>query len=606
MTDSSTHEVSNEASNNNHSPDQDVLVELRNLLVGPEQTQLVKLHERLNDPKLYAEDLSRVLAEAIILKSLQQDKQLTQALLPTIEEAIQASVKKDLNILANAIFPVIGPAIRKAIAAALEVTLQSLNQVSEHSFSVQSFKWRLEALQTGKSFAEVVLLRTLVYRVEQVFLIHKKTGLVLQHVVANAVAAQDADLVSAMLTAIQDFVQDSFKVQKGEVLETLHFGELTISIEQGPQAVLASVIRGNPPKELKFVFQEAIEKLHIELSSEIEAFQGDSSPFEASKLYLEDCLQAGYKQKEAKKEKPKKEKPKKESPFLWVSIGAILLGLGLWLFLSTQAKQRWAAYVEQLNAQPGMVVLTAEKRHGKYFISGLRDPLAVDPMTIMQEAKLNPKTVVSKWEPYLSFDSSLITIRAKQLLLPPSTVSLKVDENGILHVDGTAPRQWIFETRKMVRFIPGITQFQEKNLLEKDLKKIEISKAQIEKTVLYFEEGTTKFKLGQTNKLETLVKELKELSEAAPFHNKDVHIQIIGHTNERGSQEKNMSLSQSRAYAVLSSLVTKGIKTTALTAVGVGTQEPLFNEFKQKDKELNRSVTFKVFLTDASNKTPKQ
>ena len=56
----------------------------------------------------------------------------------------------------------------------------------------------------------------------------------------------------------------------------------------------------------------------------------------------------------------------------------------------------------------------------------------------------------------------------------------------------------------------------------------------------------------------------------------------------------------------MSILVAKGVKTTALTAVGVGTQEPLFNEFKRKDKELNRSVTFKVFLTDASNKRSEQ
>lgn len=592
MTDSSTHEVSNETSNNNHSPDQDALAELRNLIIGPEQTQLVKLQERLNNPKLYAEDLSRVLAEAIILTSLQQDKQLTEALLPTVEEAIQASVKKDLNILANAIFPVIGPAIRQAIAVALKATIQSLNQVVDHSFSVQAFKWRLEALQTGKSFAEVVVLRTLVYRVEQVFLIHKKTGLLLQHVVANAVIAQDADLVSAMLTAIQDFVQDSFKVQKGELLETLHFGELTICIEQGPEAVLASVIQGNPPKELRFIFQEAIEKIHIKFISELKVFQGDNSPFEASKLYLEDCLQARYKQKQAK-----------PSPFLWILIGAILLGLGLWFFVSTQAKQRWEAYVEKLNAQPGLVVITAEKRHGKYFISGLRDPLAVDPITIMQEAKLNPETVVSRWEPYLSFDSSLIATRAKQLLQPPSTVSLKVDENGILHADGTAPRQWILQTQKVVRFIPGITQFQEEKLIQKDLEELELSKAKIENEVLYFKEGTTQLKRNQNNKLQIIFKEIKKIFDAAPFHNKDVHIQIIGHTNERGLEEKNMFLSQSRAYTVLSILVAKGFKTTALTAVGVGTKQPLLNEFKQKDKELNRSVTFKVFLTDASKKT---
>lgn len=324
MTDSSSHDVSNNAPKNNHSPatEEDALAELRNLLVGPEWKQLGKLQERLENTKLNAEELSRVLPEAIILRSLQQDEQLTKALVPTVEEAIHASVKKDLNILADAIFPVIGPAIRKSITVALSALTQSLNQTLEHSFSVQSFKWKLEAKQTGKSFAEVVLLRTLLYRVEQVFLIHRKTGLVLQHVVAEAVATQDADLVSAMLTAIQDFVQDSFSVQKGDSLETLQFGELIIWIEQGPQAILAGVIRGNAPQELRLVFQNAIERIHIEFQRKLDSFQGDNAPFEASRHYLEACLQARY---ELKKEK--------SSPLLWVLLGFILFALGLWGFV---------------------------------------------------------------------------------------------------------------------------------------------------------------------------------------------------------------------------------------------------------------------------------
>ena len=60
----------------------------------------------------------------------------------------------------------------------------------------------------------------------------------LQHVVAPSIEAQDPSLVSAMLTAIQDFVKDSFNVHKHEGLHTLEFGELTIWIEQGPTSVL--------------------------------------------------------------------------------------------------------------------------------------------------------------------------------------------------------------------------------------------------------------------------------------------------------------------------------------------------------------------------------
>lgn len=218
MADSSIHNFSSENPDDNLAETPEDMAALRSLLLGFEQSELEQLQERLNNPNLNAEDLSRLLPEAIILRSM-QDKLLSEAIVPTVEEAIHSSVKKDLNILSEAIFPVMAPAIRKAITTALDATLQSFNETIEHSISPQSFKWRLEARQTGKSFAEVVLLRTLVYQVEQVFLIHQETGIVLHHIVQPGINVQDADLVSAMLTAIQSFIQDSFEVNKNDSLK---------------------------------------------------------------------------------------------------------------------------------------------------------------------------------------------------------------------------------------------------------------------------------------------------------------------------------------------------------------------------------------------------
>lgn len=268
--------------------------ELRTLLLGVEPKKLNQVCEYIETQKIKPEDISRILPEAVILRSL-QDKQLAEAMVPTIEQAVEASVKKDLNVLSNAIFPILGPSTRRAIATALEEMIQSLDRTLEHGLSIQSFKWRLEARQTGKSFAEVVLLRTLLYRVEQVFLIHKKTGLLLQHIVASQVAVQDPDLVSAMLTAIQDFVKDSFNVEKGDRLHTLNFGELTIWIEEGPTAVLAGIIRGNAPNELRLVFQDTIEKIHLRFDNELYNFQGETEPFNLTQPYLENCLKVRYK-----------------------------------------------------------------------------------------------------------------------------------------------------------------------------------------------------------------------------------------------------------------------------------------------------------------------
>ena len=157
--------------------------ELRSLLVGPEQRQLRALQTRLEDPAAQARDVSRVLATAVELRT--HDPHLQRALAPTIEDAITASVRRNPRPLADALFPIIGPAIRKAIAATLNGMLESLNTTLEHSLSWRSLRWRLDARRTGRPFAEIVLLNTLVYRVEQVFLIHRPSGLLLQHLTSR-------------------------------------------------------------------------------------------------------------------------------------------------------------------------------------------------------------------------------------------------------------------------------------------------------------------------------------------------------------------------------------------------------------------------------------
>ncbi len=577
--------------NNSLDPEADVLAQLGALLLGDKQQQIAQLQERLNDPKLYATDLSRVLPEAIILRSL-QDQLLAKALVPSIEEAIKASVRKDFKILANALFPVIGPAIRKAIASALNTMMQSLNQTLNHSLSPQSFKWRLEARQTGKSFAEVVLLRTLLYRVEQVFLIHKQTGLLLQHVVAKAVTTQDGDLVSAMLTAIKDFVHDSFTVQHGDSLETLQFGELTIWIEEGPQAILAGVIRGNAPQEIRAVFHNAIESIHLEQSNALEAFNGDTAVFEGCKPYLEDCLLVQFEVKE-----PQTKKPKNQKLIIATVLGAIALTVGPGIFFYIRDQQRWTTYLEKLNTERGIVVIAADKRHGKFFISGLRDPLAADPLLIMKSANLSPAQVISRWESYLSQQPEFVEARAKQVLQPPQTVSLKVDENNILYATGYASDQWIAQSRKLVQLIPGINQFR-LNLVDTDLRELQLSKDKIEKSDISFLEGT-QLSPGSKQTIQNLVKEIQKLSNSAQIVNQRVQIQIIGHTDSDGSQENNIKLSQARAQKVLSTLNLQGLKTINFTTVGVGSRDSQFNN---QSKISNRRVSFKVSLTDAPNR----
>ncbi|NOT54629.1 MAG: OmpA family protein, partial [Deltaproteobacteria bacterium] len=376
----------------------DELGELRALLLGPEQSQLATLRARFDDPQRFAEELGSLLPDAVRARTA-KDQQLTKALTPTVEAAISASVKKNPQPLVDAITPVIGPAIRKAIAQAFSELTQSINQAMERSFSREGLSWRVEAWRTGKPFSEVVLSHTLLYRVEQVFLIHRKTGLLLHHVVGGAGAVQDVDMVSSMLTAIRDFVQDSFGTRSEEVLDNFQVGELTVMVEQGPLALLAAVVRGAAPKDLRLVFQEAIEQIHVEHAQSLDAFAGDAAPFEKTRLYLEDCLRTQTGSPSGQQD------AKKVAPLTMIGgvVGVLLL---VWIGVSTWNRWRWEAYLAQLKAEPGIIVVSADAEDGKYVIRGLRDPLAADPIALLQATPIPPEQVVGQWEPYLSLAPS--------------------------------------------------------------------------------------------------------------------------------------------------------------------------------------------------------
>src|SRR5271166_1541523 len=164
------------------SSDDQPLAELRAILLGPDRTAWEALRQRMDDPSRRAEDVAGVLAEAVRLRS---DVKLRRALQPLLEEALQISVQANPRMLADALFPIFGKAIRKAITSELDGMLQSLSQVLEQNVSWRSLQWRWESLRSGKPYAEIVLLRSLLYRVEQVFLIHRNSGLLLQHVAAK-------------------------------------------------------------------------------------------------------------------------------------------------------------------------------------------------------------------------------------------------------------------------------------------------------------------------------------------------------------------------------------------------------------------------------------
>lgn len=425
--------------------------ELRELILGPEQEEIRHLVQLLEDGKRRTREVADVLPGAIAMRP-QPDPLLAESLAPTLDQAFTASVKKNPQQLVAAISPVMGPAIRKAIADALQRMVQSLTVALEHSISPRSWAWRLEARRTGKSFAEIVLLRTLLYRVEQVFLIHRQTGLLLQHVVAGHAITQDADMVSGMLTAIQDFVRDSFGVKDTEALDNLHVGDLTVWVEQGSKVIVAAAIRGNAPQTLRLTLQETLEHMELELRPQLDAFEGETAPFQMAVPYLEGCLQ----QQQSRKATRRTGRPWLRRG-LAAGIVVALIATTLGIASSIRDQWRFSRYREKLSGSPGIVVTAAERRGGQYNLAGLRDPLAADPAVLAREAGLDPARIQARWAPFYSTDARFVLARARQALEPPHTVSLSLKADT-LQATGSAPEAWVERASRLAPLLPGVAR----------------------------------------------------------------------------------------------------------------------------------------------------
>jgi len=442
--------------------------------------RLEVLEASLNDPTQRTLELARLLPEAIrqanesasqpatdaeesTALAIEPRQELSEALRAPLEHSLRDSISQDPHILANALFPVMGPAIRKAINEAIKGLVQHINRTLEQGLSARGLAWRIEALRTGRPYTQVVLQHTIVFRIEQVFLIHRDSGLLIQHVYQENIEVGDSDAVSGMLTAIQDFIRDSFSTTKQEELDSVDMGDYTVWLERGPYAVLACVIRGMAPYGFRGTMRGILETLHARYGRALQAFEGDATTLAPARPLLEKALKTEEKAEEFTDHRWRRR-------LLW---GGAALGLLTWLahdqWQAYQQNQRVTAYLQTLNHTPGLVITEFKHRRDYLRIQGLRDPLAADPAQLAQPFDLSDLELTSDWRPYQDLSPQFVSQRLQQQaalwLNPPDTVT--VDWQGTaLTLRGHADQAWIERVRNQAALLPGLSALHSEALLD--------------------------------------------------------------------------------------------------------------------------------------------
>ena len=261
--------------------DDALLDDLRAIVAGPDRERMKLLEERITEIEHLAGDHEAMVA----------------AVSPILGDAIRRQVHEDRDAMVESLYPIIGQLISRAVAEAIRDLARNIDRRMRTSFSPAYYLRRLQARARGVSDAELALRDALPFRVAELFLIHRESGLLLLHLSREqpspSVAEDNSDLISSMLTAIRDFAQDAFGQEQQGGLDEIQYGDRRILIEALQHIYLAVVVDGIEPAGFRAKLRERAIEVQNAYVEVLKAYNGDASQFEAVRPDLAGLLEEG-------------------------------------------------------------------------------------------------------------------------------------------------------------------------------------------------------------------------------------------------------------------------------------------------------------------------
>jgi len=412
--------------------------ELREILVGGNAEEIAKLRERINNLDQRTRDVSEVLAPAIEA-GIESGSELIDSLTVPVSQSLKRAIRAEPDNYAEILYPVMAPAIRRSISQAISSLMVTINQTMASATSVEGIGLRVQAWRTGVPYGQLALRKSLKYRVEHVYLIDRESGMMVTELGVEESGALDSDAVSAMFSAIQSFVQDSFSQSDDDRLTDLKVGEYNVWVAHGRKLMLACVIDGDPPESLKSEMYDTLDGIRSDFANAIEDYSGDSSAFEGVEERLHPLLQSQL------KESPDEEDADAEFTLKSAVIYALALAVLAYLvygWVTAYAQLRTTEhYLEQT---PGFAVSKTYWDDDELVVEGLQDPDAQIPYETLKAHDIDAAQLSFKTIPFRSLETNMEMQRFTNELAPPEPLEFKVVD-GKIQLAGNAPIAWLLK-----------------------------------------------------------------------------------------------------------------------------------------------------------------
>lgn len=213
----------------------------------------------------------------LLEEQVNDEDALVATIKPVIAEAIGSSISDSRDEMIEALYPIVGRLVGKAVTEAMRDLVRNIDSQMRNAFSFAGIKQQVQARAGGVSHAEMTLRTALPFTVEELFLIHRDSGLLINYLSRTGEVQDDSDLISGMLTAIRDFAQDAFGRGEEGQLEEIHYGDFRILLEAGKYAYIAAVVEGFEPMGYRTQVRDVLYRIEHNNFRLLRHYEGDPS-----------------------------------------------------------------------------------------------------------------------------------------------------------------------------------------------------------------------------------------------------------------------------------------------------------------------------------------
>lgn len=128
--------------------------------------------------------------------------------------------------------------------------------------------------------------------IDDVFLLYRD-GLLIKHETRRLKPDIDTDILSGMLTAVQQFVKDSFRSEEGD-LDELTFGQMHILIGRGKWVILAAMIQGDGTDTMMEQVKRCVQDVEDHQWDQLDGWDGDMVIAKVLSPYVKKLIRGEY------------------------------------------------------------------------------------------------------------------------------------------------------------------------------------------------------------------------------------------------------------------------------------------------------------------------